>query len=62
MTKKSKPQGTENEPGEDLATFKNLPEKTKKLMKLKDQDEKSTGPEHTEITKKIEEKSRPKDK
>ncbi|MBE0541076.1 MAG: hypothetical protein IH623_06805 [Verrucomicrobia bacterium] len=55
---KPKPQATENDPGQALATFERLPEETKDLMKLKHQNEKSTGPEQVEIAKQIQEKAR----
>ena len=42
----------------DLATFKRLPEETKELLKLKDQDERTTGTDQLRITRKIEEKAR----
>ena len=58
MSKKLKPQATETKLKRDLATFKRLPKKTKELMKLKDQDEKTTGPEQAVITRKIEHKAR----
>lgn len=58
MSTKPKPQATERDPGPDSATFERLPEETKDLMKLKDQDEKTTGPEQVEITKQIKEKAR----
>jgi hypothetical protein len=35
-----------------------LPEETKDLMKLKDQDEKATGPEQVEIARQIKDKAR----
>lgn len=58
MSTKPKPQATEKDPGQALATFERLPEETKDLMKLKDQDEKTTGPEQVEIAKQIQEKAR----
>ena len=42
----------------DPATFKRLPEETKELLKLKDQDERTTGTDQLGITRKIEEKAR----
>ena len=58
MSTKPKPQAPEKDPGQASATFERLPEETKDLMKLKDQDEKTTGPEQVEITKQIQEKAR----
>ena len=55
MSTKPKPQAPEEAPGEESATFKQLPEKTKELMKLKDQEEKTTGPGQIEIRKEIDE-------
>lgn len=55
MSTKSKPQTSKKKTDRDLATFEELPDQTKELMKLKEQDEKTAGPEHVEITKKIEE-------
>jgi len=58
MSTKSKPQAAETRLRRDLATFERLPEKTKELMRLKDQDEKTTGPAQVVIAKQIEEKGR----
>jgi len=58
MSEKSKPKATESKLGPDLATFEQLPEKTKELMKLKDLGEKTTGPEQVEAAQKIKEKTR----
>jgi hypothetical protein len=58
MTTKSKTQATEKDPGKDLATFERLPERTKDLLKLKDQAEKATGPGQVVITGQIERKAR----
>jgi len=58
MSKKSKPHNPEKDPGQDLATFERLPEKTKELLKLKDQVEKTIGPEQVVITKQIHDKAR----
>lgn len=58
MSMKPKPQAAAEAPGEESATFKQLPEKTKELMKLKDQEEKTTGIEQVAITKQIEEEDR----
>lgn len=57
MNPKPKHQASEKHSSEDLATFEELPEKTKDLMKLKEQEEKTTGPKHIETTRKIEEKT-----
>jgi len=58
MNTKSKPQATETKPERDQATFEKLPEQTKELMKLKDQEEKTTGTEQVVITKQIQDKAR----
>ncbi len=57
MSTKPKPQATEKDPGQDLATFERLPEATKELHKLREQGEKTTGPEQVEITRTIEDKA-----
>jgi len=57
MSTKSKPQDTETKPERDQATFEKLPEHTKELMKLKDQEEKATGTEQVVITKQIQDKA-----
>ncbi len=57
MNKKSQHQATEKKPERDLASFDRLPEETKKLMKLKEQDEKAVGPEELVINKEIEEEA-----
>jgi hypothetical protein len=53
MNKKLKPQATERDFGRDLATFERLPDKTKELLKLKQQAEHATGPEQIVITRQI---------
>lgn len=58
MSKKPKPQVTKKKTAHDLASFEKLPEQTKKLMKLKDQDEKTTGPDHVVTTRKIQDETR----
>lgn len=58
MSKKSKPPTTEKDPGQGLVTFERLPEKTKELLKLMDQAEKTIGPEQVVITKEIHDKAR----
>lgn len=57
MSTKSKPQTKEKIQDEHLATFERLPDKKKDLMKLKDQDEKTTGADNIEVAKKIEQKT-----
>lgn len=42
----------------DLKTFEKLPVKTKELVLLKDQAEKTTGPESGALDKEIRDKSR----
>jgi hypothetical protein len=58
MTTKAKTPTTEKDPGQDLATFEELPEKTQELLKLTDQVEKTTGPKQVEITRQIQDKAR----
>jgi len=58
MSTKLKPQATEKDFGRDLATFERLPEKTKELLKLKQQAEHATGPEQIVIARQIAEKAR----
>lgn len=58
MSTKPKPQATGKDPGKDISTFKELPENTKDLMELKEQDEKATGSEHIENTREIEDKGK----
>jgi predicted ferric reductase len=58
MSMKPKPQAPEKDPGQASATFERLPEDTKDLMKLKDQDEKTTGLEQVGIAKQIQDKAR----
>ena len=53
-----KPQATEKDFGRDSATFERLPERTKELLKLKQQAEKATGPKQIVITRQIKEKAR----
>jgi hypothetical protein len=55
MSKKTTPQATKQKLERDLATFARLPEKTKELMTLKDDLEKTDGPEQTVISQQIEE-------
>ncbi len=57
MSTKSKPEDNDDDLEEDLETFEEMPEKTKDLMKLKKEDEKTTGAEQVEITEEIEEKT-----
>ncbi len=52
------PAPTETKFGEDLKTFEQLPAKTKELVVLKDQAEKSTGAENVVLTKMIREKAK----
>lgn len=55
MSKKSKTPAIEKKPDHDLETFNQLPEETKELMRLKDRDEKTSGPEQVVIARKIKE-------
>lgn len=54
MSTKSKYQATNEKSGNDKAAFKHLPKKTRNLMMLKEQQEKSTGSEQFEIAQEIE--------
>lgn len=58
MSTPSKTKTTDKESREDLATFERLPEKSKDLLKLKESEEKSTGPGQVELTQKIKAKGR----
>lgn len=58
MDQKSKPRTAETKSQRDLATFERQPEDKKELMKLKDQEERTTGPEHVVISRQIAEKTR----
>ncbi len=55
---KPKSKNTTPDPGQALAEFDKLPDKTKRLLKLKQQAEKATGAEAGEIQKKIRKHSR----
>jgi len=55
---KPKPQESEKDLGKDLKTFEQLPVKTKELLILQDQTEKSTGQEKIDIDKKTRDKSK----
>jgi len=57
MSKKPKPQVSDSQSKRDLATFERLPEKTKELMKLKEQHEKGSAPEQVDTARKIADKS-----
>ncbi len=50
---KTQPPKTEKNFNKDLKTFEQQPAKTKELSLLKDQAEKTTGPESTVIARKI---------
>lgn len=54
MNAKSKHQATQNKSEQDKDVFRHLPKKTQKLMRLKEQEEKSTGSEQFEIAQEIE--------
>jgi hypothetical protein len=51
-------QGTEKDFGPDLKTFERLPAKTKEAVMLKDQAEKTTGPESVALNKTIRDKAK----
>lgn len=53
MKKNPKSPANEKDSYRDLITFEQLPENTKYLMKLKDEDERTDGPEQAEIADKI---------
>lgn len=58
MNKKTMPQPTETNSESPEVAFENLPEETKELMKLKEGETKTSGPEHAAVTRKIQDKSR----
>ncbi len=53
MSMKLKPPNTGKDSAQDSATFERLPEKTKELLRLKEQLEKTTGPEEAVISRQI---------
>lgn len=55
---KPEPPETEKDFGKDLKAFEQLPAKTKELLLLKDQAEKSTGQESVALHKVIRDKSK----
>ncbi|MDZ4743350.1 MAG: hypothetical protein SGI98_08035 [Verrucomicrobiota bacterium] len=55
---KQKPQEPSKDLGKDLKKFERLPVKTKELLILEDQAEKSTGPEKIDLDKKVRDKSK----
>lgn len=57
---KPEPPATEQDFGKDLKTFERLPAKTKELLLLQDQMEKSTGQENNDLNKVIRDKSKEK--
>lgn len=58
MSTTPKPETSEKNTKGDLDTYERLPEKKKELMELKDHDEKATGQERVETTRKIKDKGR----
>lgn len=58
MSNKPKSQDKDKDTQEDLADFKELPEESKEMMALKEENEKTTGSEQVEATRKIEGKPR----
>jgi hypothetical protein len=54
---KRDPRKTEKNPAKDLKTFERLPAKTKELELIKDQAEKTTGPEGITLDQLIREKA-----
>jgi hypothetical protein len=57
--KKGKPKASEPHPGEAMAAFEQLPEETRKLLDLKQQSARATGPTSVRIQKKIRKRSKP---
>ena len=55
---KPEPQATENDFGNDLKTFQQLPAKTKELELLKDQAEKATGQESVVLNQLLRDKTK----
>ena len=55
---KPKPSETKKDLSKDLKTFEQLPAKTKELLLLKNQVEKSTGQESVALNKMIRDKSK----
>ncbi|MES2980847.1 MAG: hypothetical protein V4727_00920 [Verrucomicrobiota bacterium] len=53
MSAKPKPSTTRKNIGRDLVSHEKLPEKTKELMDLEHLNERTTGTEQVEVTKKI---------
>jgi hypothetical protein len=49
----------EKDSAKDAQAFERLPAKTKELSLLKDQSEKTTGPERVELDRKIRDKAAP---
>ena len=61
QTMKPEPPETEKDLGKDLKTFGQLPAKSKELLILQDQTEKSTGQEKVELHKMTRDKSKESD-
>lgn len=59
MNEKPKPQTTEKIPESDQTVFEKLPEETKELMKLKEQETKTSGSEKADVAREIQDKSQP---
>lgn len=55
---KPKPQNTEKDFGKDTKTHDQLPAKTKELLILQDQTEKSTGQESVDLHQMLQKKSK----
>ena len=58
QTMKPEPPETEKDLGKDLKTFEQLPAKTKELLLLEDQADKSTGRKSLALNKEIRDKSK----
>lgn len=59
MNEKPKPQDTEKKHDSDQTAFEKLPEETKELMKLKEQEAKTSGSEKADLAREIQDKSQP---
>ena len=55
----AKPKTNKPHPGEALASFEKLPEKTRRLLQLKEQSARATGQASVRIQKKIRKHSKP---
>jgi len=58
MNTKLKPKATEKDFGRDLAAFERLPERTKELLRLKEQSDKGADPKQIVSTRQSQTKAR----